>query len=126
PATITENFPASIAFPGDVRHFADALPYAEIGLGAALIAGFWTTVSAFLAGALLLALFYGKLYKHDEAMYPAMLTFLLVDAAVLFLSPVTSNYLSLDGILFGWFWRPRSEGEFAPHEEPARVAVRTR
>ena len=48
--------------------------------------------------------------------YPQMLVYLLVDAAILSLSPVTSNYFSVDGILFGWFWRPRSEGEFRRDE----------
>ena len=41
-----------------------------------------------------------------------MLTYFLANAGILWLSPVTSNYLSLDGLFFGWFWRPRAEGEY--------------
>lgn len=112
PAMITQQFGEKIAFPGDVKLFADALPYAEIGVGVALIAGLFTILGAALAGGLLLVLFFGQLHLQNAAMYPAMLTYLLVDAAVLWLSPVTSNYFSLDGLLFGWFWAPKPEGEF--------------
>jgi uncharacterized membrane protein YphA (DoxX/SURF4 family) len=124
PEAITSQYPAKIAFPGDVKLFTDVLPYAEAGLGAALIAGFWTPISSFLAGVLLLVLFFGHIHKQNAAMYPAMMTYILADAAVLWLSPVTSNYLSLDGILFGFFWRPRSEGQFRREEPEAATGAR--
>lgn len=112
PGMITASYPAKIAFPGDVKLFADVLPYAEVGVGVALIAGLFTTVGALLTGVLLLVLLFGQAYVGKGDQYPAMLTYLLVDAAILWLSPVTSNYLSLDGLFFGWFWAPRAEGEF--------------
>lgn len=96
--------------------FTEVLPYAEMGLGAALIVGFWTPLAAFLAGILLVKLLLGWVILGEAEMYPNMLTYLIVDAAILWLSPVTSNYISLDGLLFGWFWRPRVEGTFV--EEP--------
>jgi uncharacterized membrane protein YphA (DoxX/SURF4 family) len=121
PEMITKSFPDKIAFPGDVKLFSAVLPYAEIGLGAALIAGFWTPIAAFLAGALLLALLFGHVFKNRIEMYPTMMSYLLVDAAILWISPVTSNYLSLDGLLFGWFWAPRPAGHYQHQpEEPAR------
>lgn len=104
--------------------FVRVLPYAEMGLGAALIVGFWTPVSAILSGALLVSLLFGWVVLGKNDQYPMMLTYLLTNAAILWLSPVTSNYFSLDGVLFGWFWRPRSEGRFEAEDEP--VPVRTR
>lgn len=112
PEAITKQFSEKIVFPGDVKLFADVLPYAEVGVGALLISGLFTALGATLAGSLILVLFFGQLHLQNTAMFPAMLTYLLVDAAVLWLSPVTSNYFSLDGLLFGWFWAPKSEGEF--------------
>jgi hypothetical protein len=75
-----------------------------------------TTLSATLSAALLIQLLFGQTVLHKAEMYPMMLTYLLVNAAILWLSPVTSNYLSLDGILFGWFWAPRPEGTFHAEE----------
>ena len=103
--------------PDLVKLFADALPYAEVGLGIALIAGSFTTLTAFLSGVLLLHLLFGQLIQGNVAMYPALLTYLLVNAGVLWLSPVTSNYLSLDGLFFGWFWAPRSHGHYHRERE---------
>lgn len=109
--------------PQAVKLFADALPYAEIGLGALLVAGLTTTMVAFLTGLLLVGLLFGQLILAtvDQATYgpkiPIHLLWVLTDAAVLWLSPVTSNYLSVDGLLFGWFWKPRSEGEFRREEQ---------
>jgi len=97
--------------------FARVLPYAEVGLGAALIAGLFTTLAATLAGALVLVLLFGHTVSQKADMYPMMLIYLLVDAGIVWLSPVVSNYLSLDGLLFGWFWAPRSEGEYQRREE---------
>jgi uncharacterized membrane protein YphA (DoxX/SURF4 family) len=114
---IAKDFPPKIAFAGDVALFTRVLPYAEVGLGAALIAGFWTPVAAFLSGVLLLTLTFGHVFLGRTAMYPGMLTYLLVDAAILWLSPVTSNYISLDGVLFGWFWAPRGDGAFRREPE---------
>ncbi|MBX6312014.1 MAG: DoxX family protein [Isosphaeraceae bacterium] len=119
PQMVAKDFPEHIAFPGDVRLFTNVLPYAEVGLGAALIVGLWTPLAAFLAGVLLCVLLFGHLYRANVAMYPAMMSYLLVAAGILWLSPVTSNYLSLDGLFFGWFWRPRTEGEF--HREPGEA-----
>ena len=107
--------------PDIVKLFADVLPYAEVGVGAALIVGFWTTLAAFLSGVLLLHLLFGWVDQGKPEMYPAMLSYLLVNAGILWLSPVTSNYLSLDGLLFGWFWAPKHEGHFRRDKE-AEVA----
>lgn len=104
--------------PG-LQLFATALPYAEVGLGAALIAGLFTTLSAFLMGALLLVLLFGQILNQKSDMAPMMLVYLLVDAGIVWLSPVVSNYLSLDGLLFGWFWAPKPEGEYHRREEEA-------
>ncbi|HWE38747.1 MAG TPA: DoxX family membrane protein [Isosphaeraceae bacterium] len=111
-----------------LKQYAEVLPYAEVGVGVALIAGFWTTLAGFASGLLLLSLLFGHLVQmqvHPEqevTMVPLMLVYLAINAAVLWLSPVTSNYLSLDGLLFGWFWAPRPEGEYRRDErvEPKR------
>jgi uncharacterized membrane protein YphA (DoxX/SURF4 family) len=119
PAMITKQFEKSPLPPAMVKLFADVLPYAEVGLGALLIAGLFTTITAALAGALLLHLTFGQLILNQIDKIPSMLTYLLVAAAVLWTSPVTSNYISLDGLFFGWFWRPRAEGEYAREEVAA-------
>ena len=108
--------------PDLVKLFADVLPYAEVGLGGALILGFWTTLAAFLSGVLLLHLLFGWVIQDKIAMYPAMLTYLLVNAGILWLSPVTSNYFSFDGLAFGWFWGPKSAGKYRRdrEDEPAK------
>ena len=62
------------------------------------------------------SLLFGLTAQNNTAMYPVMLTYLLVNAGILWLSPVTSNYLSLDGLLFGWFWAPRTEGRYQVEE----------
>ena len=103
--------------PG-VKLFFDVLPYAETGVGALLIVGSFTTLVAFASGALLLLLLFGKLIVHDTSTPHQILTYLIINAGILWLSPVTSNYLSLDGLLFGWFWAPRSHGEYARNERP--------
>jgi uncharacterized membrane protein YphA (DoxX/SURF4 family) len=97
------------------------LPYVEVAVGALLIAGLLTTLSAFVAGLLLLSLLFGWVLLENTEMYPSMLIYLLVDAGILWLSPVTSNYLSLDGLLFGWFWKPGGEEEYRrEYEAPGR------
>lgn len=107
-----------------LRQYAEVLPYAEVGVGVALIAGFWTTLAGFASGLLLLSLLFGHLVQtqvdpeHEIAQIPAMFAYLLLNAVILWLSPVTSNYLSLDGLLFGWFWAPRPEGEYRRDERP--------
>ncbi len=103
--------------------FARALPFAEIGLGALLIAGLTTTMVAFLTGLLLVGLLFGLLVLAAAdpagiAKIPTHMIYILLDAGILWLSPVTSNYLSVDGLLFGWFWKPRSEGDFRREEGP--------
>lgn len=97
------------------------LPMAEVAVGALLIAGLFTTLSAFLSGLLLLSLMFGWIVLQNASMYPTMLTYLLVNAGILWLSPITSNYLSVDGLLFGWFWKPNDEGEYRrEYEAPLR------
>lgn len=97
------------------------LPLVEVAVGALLIAGLFTTLSAFLSGLLLLSLTFGWIVLQNSSMYPSMMTYLLVNAAILWLSPITSNYLSLDGLLFGWFWKPKDEGEYRrEYEAPIR------
>ncbi len=98
--------------PGGLELFTTVLPYAEFALGLALILGLLTTLSSFLTGFLILVLMFGWLVKQESSMYPNMLIYLLVDIGVLWLSPVTSNYLSVDGLVAGWFWKPRAEGEY--------------
>ena len=44
-----------------------------------------------------------------------------MNAGILWLSPVTSNYLSADGLLFGWFWAPRSEGRYHDMQEETKI-----
>ncbi len=95
-----------------VRLFARVLPYAEVGLGVALILGLLTTITATLSAILLAHLLFGLTVQHSTAMYPTMLTYFLVNAGILWLSPVTSNYLSLDGLIIGWFWALKSEGAY--------------
>jgi thiosulfate dehydrogenase [quinone] large subunit len=112
PGMIVDQFAGSPLKPSMVKLFADVLPYAEVGLGALLLAGLLTTLSAALAGVLLLHLLFGQLILQQAAQYPNMMIYLLVDAGILWLSPVTSNYLSLDGLFAGWFWRPRGDGEY--------------
>jgi uncharacterized membrane protein YphA (DoxX/SURF4 family) len=125
PAAITGAFEKTWLPPAGVRLFATVLPYAEVALGGALIAGFLTPVTAFLSGILLLQLLFGILVQGDPSKYPPMLVYLLVSAAILWLSPVTSNYLSLDGLLVGWFWRPRDEAEYRQEgtDEPTRRRI---
>ncbi len=115
PGMITAQFkdtPLGKQMPQAVKLFADVLPYAEVGLGALLIAGLLTTLTAALSGFLLLNLTFGLLVQGDPSKIPPMMTYLLVNAGILWLSPVTSNYISLDGLFAGWFWRPRPEAEF--------------
>lgn len=124
PAAIVSQFEKTPLRADLVKLFAGALPYAEVALGAALIGGLLTTLTASLSAALLLHLFFGKLVLNDVPSYPGMLTYLLVNAGILWLSPVTSNYLSLDGLLFGWFWAPKAEGEYRREGQAASPGVR--
>lgn len=120
PGSIVTQFEKTPLRADLVRLFARVLPYAEVGLGAALIAGLLTTITATLSAALLAHVLFGWTVQHNTAMYPTMLTYFLVNAGILWLSPVTSNYLSLDGLIFGWFWTPRAEGTFRADEDAAR------
>jgi uncharacterized membrane protein YphA (DoxX/SURF4 family) len=112
PAMIVEQFASSPLPEAQVRLFANVLPYAEVALGAGLLAGLFTTVTAALAAILLAHLLFGQLIMNHVEQYPGMLIYFLVNAGILWLSPVTSNYLSLDGLLFGWFWAPRAEAHY--------------
>jgi uncharacterized membrane protein YphA (DoxX/SURF4 family) len=128
PAAITDQFEGKhfhgrfltirvdVPNPPSVRLFANVLPYAETILGAALLIGFWTPLSAFLSGLLVVLLLFGHVVQQNVAQFSGMFVYLLVAAAILWLSPVTSNYFSLDALLFGWFWAPRPEGEYRADE----------
>jgi thiosulfate dehydrogenase (quinone) large subunit len=118
PGMIVDQFANSPLRPDLVKLFASVLPYAEVGVGALLVVGLATTLSAFAAGALLIHLLFGQLILHQIPQIPVIFTYILLNAGILWLSPVTSNYLSLDGLLVGWFWRPNSEGDF--HREDDR------
>ena len=120
PGSIIKQFEKTPLRADLVRLFARVLPYAEVGLGAALILGLLTTITAILSAVLLAHLLFGWTVQHNAAMYPAMLTYFLVNAGILWLSPVTSNYLSLDGLIFGWFWAPRAEGTYRADDDDAR------
>jgi thiosulfate dehydrogenase [quinone] large subunit len=125
PASMISQFAGSPLAPAQVKVFATVLPFAEVGLGIALICGLLTILAASLSGALLIALLFGKLVLGDIAALPQMLTYVLANAGILWLSPVTSNYFSLDGLIFGWFWSSADEGQFARAEPaPPREAVR--
>ena len=124
PGMIVDSFANSPLPASQVKLFALVLPYAEVYLGAALIGGLLTTLTAALAGALLLLLLFGRLIQDDHDAGPAMMTYLLVDAAILWLSPVTSNYFSLDGLILGWFWAPKSEGTFRADDDQIAIARR--
>lgn len=105
-------FSDTILTPAAVQGFATVLPYAEMLLGLGLILGFATPITAYLAGLLLLALLFGQLAINAGEKVPSLLTYILLDAAILWLSPVSSNYLSADGLLLGWFYKPRSRGVY--------------
>ena len=120
PGSIIKQFEETPLRPDLVRLFTRVLPYAEVGLGAALILGLLTTITASLSAVLLAHLLFGWTVQHNAEMYPAMLTYFLINAGILWLSPVTSNYLSLDGLIFGWFWAPRAEGTYHADDEHAR------
>ena len=112
------RFKNSILSPSLVTLFAQLLPYAEMGLGLLLILGLFTYFVSLLSGLLLILLLFGQvvLSLDDPAMiekYRGMYLYILVNVGVVWLAPITSNYLSLDGLLFGWFWKPKVEGEFS-------------
>lgn len=110
---MVEMFKATPLPAEAVRPFAKALPYAELYLGATLVVGLGTMLNAFLAGVLLLQLLVGLLVLGDPTAAPPMFSYLLVCAGVIWLSPVRTNWFSIDGLLFGWLARPRDEGEYA-------------
>ncbi|RUL83396.1 hypothetical protein [Tautonia sociabilis] len=129
--------PAPLRYPETIRAmFADTwlarelkpmldlhtalLPYAEVAVGSLLIVGLLTTLSSFAAGLLLLSLLFGLTVLGKGDMYPTMMVYMIADVGILWLSPVTSNYLSLDGLLFGWFWKPREEDYRREYEAPVR------
>ncbi len=105
-----------------------ALPFVEVGVGTFLVLGLSTTLAAFAAGLLLLSLLFGLLLlAHSSGnmdKIPTHMIYILMDVAVLWLSPVTSNYLSVDGLLFGWFWKPRTTRYQVEPENPAFKSAR--
>lgn len=106
------NFKENLLTPAAVQGFAAILPYAEMALGLGLILGLATPITAYLTGLLLVALLFGQLAINAIDKIPSMFTYILMDAAVIWLSPVSSNYLSADGLLLGWFYKPRSRGTY--------------
>lgn len=123
PGSVADGFKgnpleAHLLSPAMVDAFLRVLPYAEMAFGALLILGLFTGLTAFGSGLLLLALLLGNIAlgqaSGDLSKVPTMFVYLLTNAGILWLSPVTSNYFSLDGLLFGWFWKPKTEGEYAP------------
>jgi uncharacterized membrane protein YphA (DoxX/SURF4 family) len=121
PAQMLRDFEKTPLRPDLVRLFARVLPYAEVALGGALLGGVLTPLAATLSGVLLLNLLFGTILLGDPTKFPPMLVYILVNAGVLWLSPVPSNYLSLDGLLLGWFWRPRNEGQYRREEIAERL-----
>ena len=112
------RFKDSLLSPSLVTLFAQLLPYAEMGLGLLLIVGLFTYFVSLLSGLLFICLLFGLvvLSLDDPAMidkYRGMYFYILVNVGVVWLAPITSNYLSMDGLLFGWFWKPKVEGEFS-------------
>jgi uncharacterized membrane protein YphA (DoxX/SURF4 family) len=123
PRSLVEGFRDTFLghhLPGAVRLFAEVLPFVEIGVGALLALGLFTTFAATASGVLLLHLLFGTLAQGDPARIPSMLTFLLVNAAVLWLSQVCCNYISLDGVIFGMVLRA-PEGEESLREVVAET-----
>ena len=120
PDSIIKQFEGKPLRADLVRLFATVLPYAEVGIGAALILGLLTTITATLSAVLLAHLLFGWTVQQNAAMYPSMLTYILVNAGILWLSPVTSNYLSLDGLIFGLFWAPRADATFRVDDDDTR------
>lgn len=112
PGGMVKMFEATPLRADMVQLFARVLPYAEVGIGSALLLGVLTTVAASLSAVLLAHLLFGQLILQNANMYPAMLTYFLVNAGILWLSPVTSNYLSVDGLIGGWFWSPKTDGVY--------------
>lgn len=121
PTAMMRAFEKTPLRPDLVGLFARVLPYAEVGLGGALIAGILTPLAATLSGILLLHLLFGTILLGDPAKFPPMLVYILVNAGILWLSPVTSNYLSFDGLLLGWFWKPRGDGEYRREDVAERI-----
>src|SRR4051812_35983935 len=64
PTMIVTQFASSPLPTGQVRLFADVLPYAEVAIGAALLAGLFTTLAASLSAALLALLLFGHLIQN--------------------------------------------------------------
>lgn len=116
PESMVKQFEGTILAeraPQALDLFAQALPFVEVGVGAFLVLGLSTTIAALVAGLLLVGLEFGLLIlatsPEGMAKIPTHMIYILVDVGILWLSPVTSNFFSLDGLLFGWFWRPRTD-----------------
>lgn len=126
PEAMVKSFDGTILaehMPKALDLFAQTLPFAEVGIGAFLVVGLSTTIAAFAAGLLLLSLLFGLLLLAQTSgnmdKIPTHMIYVLLDAAILWLSPVTSNYISVDGLLFGWFWKPRADQYRVEPENPA-------
>lgn len=114
------RFSGGVLSPASVESFGRILPYAEMGLGVLLIVGTFTGVIATLTALLLVGLLFGRIvlsFKDPSILHeaPGMFIYILTAVGIIWLSPVTSNYFSLDGLIFGWFSKRNSEpGEFRP------------
>jgi uncharacterized membrane protein YphA (DoxX/SURF4 family) len=123
PGSLLADFDRTILgqyMPFAVRLFFDVLPYAEVGVGALLTLGLFTTFAAAASGVLLLHLLIGTLEQGDPSRIPSMLIYMLVNAAVLWLSQVCCNYISLDAVIFGLIFRA-PEGEESLREVVAET-----
>lgn len=129
PGPMVESFKGTIlaeSMPEALDLFTRVLPFVEVGLGGLLILGLATTLSAFATGLLLVNLLFGLLLlahtSGDMGKIPTHMIYILMDAAILWLSPVTSNYLSVDGLFFGWFWKPKTARyHVEPEGPPGRI-----
>jgi hypothetical protein len=114
------------------------VPYVQIALGLALILGFFTVVSAVLAGFLVLSgpifQFLAILSHSGQSgnaaleMQAMMVTtgsinLLLLIAAVLWLTPIEGTPWSLDAVIFARPRPPRSTAAPAPEQVPVPVPV---
>ncbi len=95
-----------------VEIYTALLPYVEVGLGLLLVVGFLTPLVTFLINLLLLSLLFGWLDLGRAEMYANMFVYILAGLAMQWVAVVTSNYISLDGLIFGILTKPSAEAEY--------------